>query len=186
MPVNTSSICEFGWKAENFILLSVNTQKYSLQDLKGKNGTVVTFICNHCPYVISIADRLTYESEQLKKINVNMIAIMSNDVKSYPEDSFENMKKFSAKYRFNFQYLYDSTQEVAKNYNAVCTPDFFGFNRKLELQYRGRIDSKVNNNNNNKKVRELFNAMKLIADTDIGPKEQNNSFGCSIKWKMNE
>ena len=182
MPVNTSSICDFGWKAEPFRLLSVNNHHYTLDELKGKNGTLIVFICNHCPYVISIAERLNYESRELKKIQINTIAIMSNDVISYPDDSFVNMQKFSNKYKFDFQYLYDSTQEVAKNYKAVCTPDFFGFNRKMELQYRGRLDSKLKNTNI-PIIRELFNAMKLIANTDIGPKEQFNSIGCSIKWK---
>ena len=185
MPVNTSSICDFGWKAKPFKLLSVNNQYYSLDELKGENGTLIVFICNHCPYVISIAKRLSYESRELKKIKINTIAIMSNDVISYPDDSFENMQKFSKKYKFNFQYLFDSNQNVAKQFNAVCTPDFFGFNKKLELQYRGRIDSKVSKNNQPLE-RELFNAMKLISETDKGPLKQNNSFGCSIKWKINE
>ena len=185
MPVNTSSICDFGWKAKPFKLLSVNNNYYSLDELKGKNGTIIVFICNHCPYVISIAERLSYESRELKKIKINTIAIMSNDVISYPDDSFENMQKFSKKYKFNFQYLFDSNQNVAKQFNAVCTPDFFGFNKKLELQYRGRIDSKVRKNNQPLE-RELFNAMKLISETDKGPLKQNNSFGCSIKWKINE
>ena len=185
MPVNTSSICDFGWKAKPFKLPSVNNQYYSLDELKGENGTLIVFICNHCPYVISIAERLSYESRELKKIKINTIAIMSNDVISYPDDSFENMQKFSKKYKFNFQYLFDSNQNVAKQFNAVCTPDFFGFNKKLELQYRGRIDSKVSKNNQPLE-RELFNAMKLISETDKGPLKQNNSFGCSIKWKINE
>ena len=185
MPVNTSSICDFGWKAKPFKLPSVNNQYYSLDELKGENGTLIVFICNHCPYVISIAERLSYESRELKKIKINTIAIMSNDVISYPDDSFENMQKFSKKYKFNFQYLFDSNQNVAKQFNAVCTPDFFGFNKKLELQYRGRIDSKVTKNNQPLE-RELFNAMKLISETDKGPLKQNNSFGCSIKWKINE
>tara|TARA_B100000029_G_C17578098_1_gene958773 strand:+ start:530 stop:1087 length:558 start_codon:yes stop_codon:yes gene_type:complete len=185
MPVNTSSICDFGWKAKPFKLPSVNNQYYSLDELKGENGTLIVFICNHCPYVISIAERLSYESRELKKIKINTIAIMSNDVISYPEDSFENMQKFSKKYKFDFQYLFDSNQNVAKQFNAVCTPDFFGFNKKLELQYRGRIDSKVSKNNQPIE-RELFKAMKLISETDKGPLKQNNSFGCSIKWKINE
>ena len=181
--VNTSN-CNFGWKAENFNLLSVNGNYYSLDSLKGQNGTLIAFICNHCPYVISIAERLSYEAKELKKIKINSIAIMSNDVDKYPEDSFENMKKFSLKYNFNFPYLYDSTQDIAKKYNAVCTPDFFGFNKNLELQYRGRIDSKVMNNDENKINRELYKAMKKISIYGIGPIKQYNSFGCSIKWKQ--
>ena len=140
MPVNASH-CEFGWKAEDFNLLSVDDCKYNLQSLRGDKGTVILFICNHCPYVIAIAERLIFEARELKKIGINAIAIMSNDIQNYPEDSFENMKKFSVKFNFEFPYLYDSTQEVAKKFKAVCTPDFFGFNKKLELYYRGRIDS---------------------------------------------
>ena len=186
MPVNASE-CEFGWKAKEFDLLSTDDEFYSLNSLKGEKGTVVAFICNHCPYVIAIAKRLSFEAKELKKIGVNTCAIMSNDIQAYPEDSFENMKKFSSKYDFDFQYLYDSTQEVAKKFNAICTPDFFGFNKNLELKYRGRIDSGVMKNTNEHIIRrELFNAMETIVKLNIGPKEQFNSFGCSIKWKNDE
>ena len=181
MPVDASK-CKFGWKAEDFNLLSVDGKYYSLQSIKGEKGTVIVFICNHCPYVIAIANRLSFEATELKKIGVNTIAIMSNDVDSYPEDSFINMKKFSDKYNFNFPYLYDSSQNIAKKYNAICTPDFYGFNKNLELHYRGRIDSGVMKNNNDIK-RELYYAMEKIIKSNIGPKEQFNSFGCSIKWK---
>ena len=184
MSVNALQ-CEIGWKAEDFSLLSVDDNQYTLQSMKGNKGTVAVFICNHCPYVISIAERLSFEANELKKIGVNTIAIMSNDVVNYPEDSFENMKKFSTKYSFNFPYLYDSTQEIAKKFKAVCTPDFFGFNKNLELYYRGRIDSGVLNNNDKEIKRELFNAMKIIALTNKVPDKQMNSFGCSIKWKHN-
>ena len=183
MLVNASER-EFGWKAEDFSLLSVEDEYFSLNSIRGKKGTVIVFICNHCPYVISIAERLSFEAKKLQKIGVNTIAIMSNDTEKYPEDSFENMKKFSNKYNFNFQYLYDSTQEIARKYKAVCTPDFFGFNKDLELLYRGRIDSGVINNININ--RELYHAMVLIAKSNKGPKEQFNSFGCSIKWKNDE
>ena len=185
MSVN-ASLCEIGWKARDFSLLSVDDQKYNLQSLVGDKGTVIVFICNHCPYVVAIAERLSFEARELKKISVNTIAIMSNDVEKYPDDSFDNMKKFSKKYSFNFPYLYDSTQEVAKKFNAICTPDFFGFNNKLELYYRGRIDSGVMNSNAKEIKRELFNAMKMISLTNNGPKNQINSFGCSIKWKNDE
>ena len=185
MLVNASER-EFGWKAEDFSLLSVEDEYFSLNSIRGKNGTVIVFICNHCPYVISIAERLSFEAKELQKIGVNTIAIMSNDTEKYPEDSFENMKKFSNKYNFNFQYLYDSTQEIARKYKAVCTPDFFGFNKDLELLYRGRIDSGVINNINNNINRELYHAMVMIAKSNKGPKEQFNSFGCSIKWKNDE
>ena len=185
MSVNASH-CEFGWIAEDFNLLSVDDRKHTLESLKGDKGTVIVFICNHCPYVIAIAERLSFEARELKKIGVNTIAIMSNDVKTYPEDSFENMKKFSEKYNFEFSYLYDLTQDVAKKYNAICTPDFFGFNKKLELHYRGRIDSGVMNTSDKEINRELFYAMEMISLTNKGPNKQKNSFGCSIKWKKND
>ena len=185
MPVNTPEL-EIGWMAEDFNLLSVDDHQYTLQSLKGNKGTVIVFICNHCPYVIAIAKRLSFEARELKKIGVNTIAIMSNDVENYPEDSFENMKKFSEKYNFEFPYLYDSTQEVAKKFKAICTPDFFGFNKKLELHYRGRIDSGVMNKNDKEIKRELFYAMEMISLTNKGPTKQMNSFGCAIKWKNNE
>ena len=185
MSVNASH-CEFGWIAEDFNLLSVDDRKHTLQSLNGNKGTVIVFICNHCPYVIAIAERLSFESRELKKIGVNTIAIMSNDVENYPEDSFENMKKFSEKHNFEFPYLYDSTQEVAKKFKAICTPDFFGFNKKLELHYRGRIDSGTMNKNDKEIRRELFYAMEMITLTNKGPAKQINSFGCSIKWQNNE
>ena len=143
MSVVNASERKFGWKASNFNLLSVDNKYYTLESLRNINGLVVVFICNHCPYVISIAERLSYEANELQKININTAAIMSNDVSQYIEDSYENMKLFSNKYNFNFQYLYDESQNVAKEYQAVCTPDFFGFNKNLELCYRGRIDSGV-------------------------------------------
>ena len=183
MPVNTSN-CNFDWKAKDFELKSIDENRYSLQNLKGPKGTVIVFICNHCPYVKAIANRLAFESRELIKIGVNTIAIMSNDVENYPEDSFENMKKFSQLNNFEFPYLYDEKQTVAKDYDAICTPDFFGFNKFLNLQYRGRIDSGIMNSNNDKIKRELYEAMQLISATDKGPNEQNNSIGCSIKWKQ--
>ncbi len=182
MPVNASN-CDFGWKAKNFKLKSTDEQVYSLQDLKGLNGTVVVFICNHCPYVKAIADKLSYESRELFKININTIAIMSNDVENYPEDSFENMKIFSKLHNFKFHYLYDEHQIVARDYNAICTPDFFGFNKYLELHYRGRINSEPMNSKKNECERELYEAMFLISKTNKGPIKQNHSIGCSIKWK---
>ena len=182
MPVKASNT-KFGWKANDFNLLSVDNEFYSLEKLKGIKGTLVVFICNHCPYVITVADRLSFEANELLKIGINTIAIMSNDVDNYPEDSFEKMKDFAKKYNFNFPYLFDEDQRVAKNYKAVCTPDFFGFNQNLELQYRGRIDSGIMNSINLKIKRELYEAMQLIIKTGKGPAKQFNSFGCSIKWK---
>ena len=184
MPVNAPNT-NFRLKAPHFSLISVDNKYYTLDDLIGKNGIVVAFICNHCPYVVKIIDRLLAEAEELKKIGIGTVAIMSNDVSAYPEDSFLNMQLFSSKYNFNFPYLYDSSQDIAKAYNAVCTPDIFGFNKYKSLEYRGRIDSGVVNNDKNIK-RELFYAMELITLTGKGPKLQNNSFGCSIKWKKDE
>ena len=185
MPVNAPNN-ELGWIAPDFNLKNIDNNLYNINKLKGISGTVIAFICNHCPYVISIAKRLALESDELKKINVNMVAIMSNDVTQYPQDSFENMKVFSKKYNFNFPYLYDESQEVAKKYGAICTPDIFGFNSNLQLQYRGRIDSGVMKSNNQKINRDLFNAMNQIKLEGKGPIKQFNSFGCSIKWKINE
>ena len=182
MSINASN-CDFGSKAKDFNLKSINEKKYSMQNLKGTNGTVIVFICNHCPYVKDIADELSYESKELFKIGINTIAIMSNDVESYPEDSFENMKIFAKSHNFKFPYLYDKNQIVAQDYNAVCTPDFFGFNRILELQYRGRINSRKINSYKTEYKRELYEAMQLISKTNKGPIIQNNSIGCSIKWK---
>ena len=185
MPVNATND-KLGWLAPAFNLIDVSENYLSLEQLKGENGTVIAFICNHCPYVIAIAERLSFEAKELKKLSINTIAIMSNDVNQHPEDSFNNMKLFSKKYDFNFSYLFDETQEVAKNYGAVCTPDIFGFNNSLELMYRGRIDSGVMNSKNAEIKRELYHAMNKIKNDGIGPKEQFNSFGCSIKWKNNE
>ena len=182
MSVNASN-ANIGFKAPDFNLMSVDNSYKSLQKEKGKFGTVIVFLCNHCPYVISIAERLTYEAQELKKIGINTIGIMSNDVSKYPEDSFENMKIFSNKYKFEFPYLLDEDQIVAREYSAICTPDFFGFNSNLLLQYRGRIDSGVMNNQDKNIKRELFNAMKMIKINNHGPEQQFNSFGCSIKWK---
>ena len=143
MPVNASNT-EFGWKAKNFNLLSIDDKFYSLEEIKGNKGTLIVFICNHCPYVIAIAERLSYEANELSKIGVNTIAIMSNDVKNYPEDSFDKMKNFSMKYNFRFPYLYDEDQSVAKNYQMqFALQIFLALINILELQYRGRIDSGV-------------------------------------------
>ena len=185
MPVNASN-SDLDWQAPDFNLISVDEQYYSLSQLTGENGTLIAFICNHCPYVVRIIERFVYESIELNNIGVSTIGIMSNDVKQYPEDSYEKMKEFSLKYDFKFHYLYDSTQQVAKDYRAVCTPDIFGFNKNLQLKYRGRIDSKVVEENNNDIRREMYDAMKLIKETNEGPSNQFNSFGCSIKWANNE
>jgi len=177
---------KLGWKAPDFNLNNIDNKFYTLDDLRGKNGTVIAFICNHCPYVISIAQRLSFDSKELKKSEINTIGIMSNDANNYPEDSFENMDFFAKKYDFDFPYLHDESQDIARKYGAVCTPDIFGFNSNLILQYRGRLDSGVINTNSNNINRELFKAMNQIKSDGVGPSEQFNSFGCSIKWKNNE
>jgi len=182
MSVN-APINQLNWEAPNFNLKSVSGSFWSLDQLMGKNGTVIAFICNHCTYVISIAERLSKEANELKKLSINTIAIMSNDIVEYPQDSFENMKIFAKKYQFNFPYLLDENQQVAKNYGAVCTPDIFGFNKDNTLAYRGRIDSGVMKSENTKINRELYYAMVKIKNDGLGPDEQFNSFGCSIKWK---
>ena len=182
MPVNAPNN-NLEMIAPQFSLLNVDNNILSLDSLRGKNGTVIAFICNHCPYVKAIANRLKKDSDELKSNLINTIAIMSNDVNNYPEDSFENMKIFAKKYNFNFPYLFDESQEIAKKYDAVCTPDLFGFDKNLVLKYRGRLDSGIMNNNNENIDRELFNAMIKIKNEGFGPKEQYNSVGCSIKWK---
>ena len=183
MPVNAPNE-NLDLLAPQFSLKNINNEIVSLDHMKGLDGTVIVFICNHCPYVKAIANRLKKEADELLKHSINTIAIMSNDVTNYPEDSFDNMKKFSEKYKFNFPYLYDETQEVAKKYKAVCTPDFFGFDKNLKLKYRGRIDSGVMNENKNSNIeRDLFNAMIKIKNEGEGPVNQMNSIGCSIKWK---
>tara|TARA_B100000575_G_C23041978_1_gene599750 strand:- start:524 stop:1075 length:552 start_codon:yes stop_codon:yes gene_type:complete len=183
MPVNAPND-NLDMIAPSFNLLNVDNNLISLEKAKGKNGTVVVFICNHCPYVKAIASRLQKVANELYENSINTIAIMSNDFLKYPEDSFENMKLFSTKYKFNFPYLLDETQQVAKNYGAVCTPDFFGFDKNLKLKYRGRIDSGIMNSSNNNNIkRDLFDAMIKIKNEGIGPIQQLNSIGCSIKWK---
>ncbi len=183
MPVNATNE-KLDILAPSFFLKNIDNKMISLENAKGSNGTVIVFICNHCPYVKAIAKRLSKEAIELQKVSINTIAIMSNDVEKYPEDSFENMKIFSEKYKFKFPYLFDDTQEVAKQYNAVCTPDFFGFDKNLKLKYRGRIDSCTMNSKSDEAIeRELYNAMIKIKNEGIGPVDQNNSVGCSIKWK---
>ena len=183
MPVNAPNDI-LDTNASSFNLLNVDNNLVSLEQVRGKNGTVIAFICNHCPYVKAIANRLKKEADELSSESITTIAIMSNDVINYPEDSFENMKIFSKKYKFNFPYLFDETQEIAKKYNAVCTPDFFGFDKNLKLKYRGRLDSGVMNSDPNNKInRDLYNAMIDIKNLGKSPNEQINSVGCSIKWK---
>ena len=183
MVLTKTPICDFGKKAENFQLKSVNNKIISLEKIKGSKGTLIMFICNHCPYVKAIIKDLIDDCENLKNVGINSVAIMSNDTKNYPEDSFENMIKFAYDNKFkDVEYVIDETQEVAKKYGAVCTPDFFGYNKDLELQYRGRIREL-------KELKPLRNgdsdlklAMTLIAKTQKGPLKQIPSMGCNIKW----
>ena len=181
MP-EVTPICQFGTKAISFTLKGVDEKTYDLEEIKGKNGTLVIFICNHCPYVKGVIDRLVKDIIDLQRQGIGCVAIMSNDVENYPEDSFENMKRFSKENNFTFPYLYDETQEVAKAYGAVCTPDFFGYNKSLELQYRGRLDN-AGISGEILKDKELLNAFHQIVKSGKGPKEQKSSMGCSIKWK---
>ena len=178
-------VCEFGWHAKEFELPSVDGKKYTLEEVSGTSGLLIMFICNHCPYVLAILDRIVRDSEDLQKLGIGVAAISSNDVIGYPEDSFDNMKKLAAKYNFTFPYMYDETQEVAKLYGAVCTPDFFGFNKNKKLQYRGRLDASRKEAGSPDLRRDLFEAMKGVAQTGKGPSEQIASMGCSIKWKFN-
>ena len=182
MTLTKTPICDFGKKAENFQLTSTDNKLISLNSIKGDNGTLIMFICNHCPYVKAVIKEIVEDCKKLEMNGIKAIAICSNDVKNYPEDSFENMKKFAKNHKFNFPYLFDETQVVAKSYGAVCTPDFFGYNKNLELQYRGRIrelkDLKIIGDSES----DLLKAMKQIAKTGSGPKNQIPSMGCNIKW----
>ncbi len=176
-------VCEFGKPAVDFSLPGVDGRIWTLDDCRGEKGTLVMFICNHCPYVKAIRDRLVRDTRELLDYGVKSVAIMSNDPSLYEEDSFENMKKIAEEYDFPFPYLFDETQEVAKAYGAVCTPDFFGYNADLELQYRGRLDASRKEAAPPDARRELFEAMVQVARTGRGPEEQIPSMGCSIKWK---
>ncbi len=176
-------LCNFGWKAKDFNLIDVDGQNWNLSKAKGHNGLLIMFICNHCPYVKAILTRLVNDLTELQKIGINTVAISSNDVINYPEDSYVNMQKLSKDMKFSFPYLFDESQEIAKKYEAICTPDFFGFNASLELQYRGRFDSTGRDKPSANNERDLYEAMKLIANTQLGPKKQIASIGCSIKWK---
>ena len=182
MALTKTPICNFGEKAKDFNLISTESKNISLNDVKGKNSTLIMFISNHCPYVKAIIKDLVDDVKFLQEIGINAVGIMSNDVKNYPEDSFENMISFSKSNDFSFPYLIDETQDVAKKYGAVCTPDFFGYNKDLELQYRGRIKELKDLKPIRKGDSDLKLAMKLVSETGRGPKNQIPSMGCSIKW----
>ncbi len=184
VALNTPDL-DTNFSAQDFNLLGVDGKYYSLNYFRSFKGLIVMFICNHCPYVKAIISRLVYDIDELKeKHNVGAVAIMPNDTEAYPEDSYENMVLFAKKYKFNFPYLIDSTQEIARKYDAVCTPDFFGFNSELKLCYRGCFDkSGISITDNAQKDRDLFNAMLYITATGKPPEKQKSSIGCSIKWK---
>jgi len=183
MALLTTPVCDFGKKAFDFKLSGVDGKSWSLAECMGTNGLLVMFICNHCPYVKAIQHRIVRDTDELKKLGIGSVAIMSNDPSEYPEDSFENMKTLAKQLNFGFPYLFDETQQVAKEYNAICTPDFFGYNTNYELQYRGRLDSSGKETASTDNNRELFIAMKLIAEIGHGPEFQVPSMGCTIKWK---
>ncbi|MGE0845221.1 MAG: thioredoxin family protein [Flavobacteriaceae bacterium] len=176
-------VCDFGWKALDATLLGTDGKAHSILDCAGPNGLVVAFICNHCPYVKAVADRIARAAADLRMHRVGFVAINANDAAAYPEDGFDRMKDFAAANGFTFPYLHDEDQSVARAYGAMCTPDFFGFNGDLELQYRGRLDASGNRPAAPGVSRDLYEAMVKVARTGEGPREQIPSMGCSIKWK---
>ena len=182
MVLTKTPICNFGEMPHAFDLKGVDGKKYKLNDCLGDKGTIIMFICNHCPYVKAIIKDLVEDLNDLTKIGIKAVAIMSNDTKNYPDDSFENMLSFSKLNKFNFPYLLDENQDVAKRYGAVCTPDFFGYNKDLKLQYRGRFKELKDLKPVKKGDSDLKLAMKLISKSQNGPKEQIPSMGCNIKW----
>ena len=182
MTLLSSAVCDFGQKTVDFSLLNIDGKIYKKSDLLGVNGTLIMFICNHCPYVKAILSRLVKTTLELESYGISSLAIMPNDSENYPEDSFENMKQFSKRNKFNFPYLIDESQEISKKYSAVCTPEFFGYNKNEELNYRGRLSEMKNLEFVNDK-NELLEAMIMISKTNKGPLEQYPSSGCSIKWR---
>lgn len=184
MVSTPTPVCNFGWKAIDFDLPGVDGKRYNLASARGPNGLLVMFICNHCPYVKAVIDRIVRDTRELATLGIGGIAIMSNDPREYPEDSWDNMVMLARELDFPFPYVLDETQEIAQAYGAVCTPDFFGFNGKLELQYRGRLDESRKETAPDGVRRDLFEAMQQVAHTGQGPREQIPSIGCSIKWKV--
>ncbi len=179
-------VCDFGRPAPDFSLPGVDGRIWTLEQCRGKNGLLVMFICNHCPYVKAVRERIVRDARDLQALGINSVAIMSNDPTDYPEDSFENMGRIASEFAFPFPYLMDETQQVARNYGAVCTPDFFGYNADLALQYRGRLDESRKETAPEGARRDLFEAMKKVAETGKGPQDQIPSMGCSIKWSSQE
>lgn len=176
-------VCEFDWPAPDFRLPATDGKTYTRNELLGPNGLLVMFICNHCPYVLAVLDKIVRDAADLQKLGIGVAAICSNDAEAYPQDSFDRMREMAEEKDFPFPYLHDEDQAVAKAFGAVCTPDFFGFNADLGLQYRGRLDASRREQGPDDLPRELFEAMKKVAETGRGPAEQVPSMGCSIKWK---
>ena len=176
-------VCDFGKDAIDFSLTGIDSRQWTLEECRGPQGLLVMFICNHCPYVQAILERLVRDTRELRELGINSVAIMSNDPALYKEDSFENMQVVAREYDFPFPYLLDESQDVARAYGAVCTPDFFGYNKDLQLQYRGRLDASGKQTAPAGARRDLFEAMRLVAGTGQGPAEQVPAIGCSIKWR---
>ena len=176
-------VCDFGWKAPDFSLPATDGKTYSLADVMGENGVVIAFICNHCPYVLAVLDRILRDARDLEAHGIGFAAICSNDATSHPGDSFPKMKEMAEERGFPFPYLHDEDQSVARAYDAACTPDFFGLNAKGELQYRGRLDESRRDAGPPDLRRDLYEAMVMVAGTGEGPRDQVASMGCSIKWK---
>ncbi len=176
-------LCDFGWKAPDFELQGTDGRNYKLTDLAGPKGLLVMFICNHCPYVRSIIDRIVRDAHALREGGLGVVAIMSNDWNEYPDDAPDKMSEFAREHGFSFPYLIDESQQVAKTYDAICTPDFFGFNGALELQYRGRLDASRKEAADTDVRRDLYEAMLQVVETGEGPRDQIASMGCSIKWR---
>lgn len=183
MAAEETPLCDFGWTAHDFRLPATDGRTYSLEDVRGPRGTLIIFKCNHCPYVKAIVDRLVRDAAALQEAGIGVAAICSNDAADYPEDGFDKMAEFAKEHGFTFPYLHDESQEVARAYDAVCTPDFFGFDAELGLQYRGRLDASGRDPAPADVRRELHEAMMQVAETGQGPRQQNASIGCSIKWK---
>lgn len=184
MASTKTPVCDFGLQAPDFHLMGTDEKYYTLADCRGEKGLLVMFICNHCPYVQTILSRLADDVRELKAMGINCVGINANDAKAYPADSFEAMQTLAAQRHLPFPYLVDDTQEVAKDYQAVCTPDFFGYNADLELQYRGRFDDSGKATPRLESERDLLEAMRTIAETGKGPDAQQASIGCSIKWRV--
>ncbi|KRS13206.1 alkyl hydroperoxide reductase [Roseovarius atlanticus] len=183
MTANEPPVCDFNWPAPDFRLPATDGRMYTRDDIAGPNGLLIMFICNHCPYVLAVLDRIVRDGKALQELGIGVAAICANDADAYPDDSFENMVKLAENAGLPFPYLHDEEQAVARAYHAACTPDFFGFDSKLGLQYRGRLDASRMSPAEPDAPRELFEAMKQVAETGEGPRDQIASVGCSIKWK---